>query len=183
VTSTFLYFQQVGITARAFPDRASQTAFFATVDLLVNCLTLGVQLFFTGRIVRLIGVGLALATLPLLSLAGFTLTAIAPTILTIIGFQVLRRAGNFAVARPTREVLFTVVPREDRYKAKSFIDTVVYRTGDQIGAWSSTLVGGVGLSGAGLSILAAALSLVWLANALWLGRRQDRLAATAAQAG
>jgi AAA family ATP:ADP antiporter len=86
----------------------------------------------------------------------------------------IRRAGNFAIARPTREVLFTVLPREDRYKAKSFIDTVVYRLGDQVGAWSFALLAGWGLTQ--VSIVAAAISGGWLVNSLWLGRRQDTLA-------
>ena len=87
--------------------------------------------------------------------------------------QVLRRAANFAIARPTREVLFTVVPREDRYKAKAFIDTVAYRTGDQIGAWSSTGIKALGLSGTAVAIVAVPLSVAWLINALWLGRAQS----------
>jgi ATP:ADP antiporter, AAA family len=92
----------------------------------------------------------------------------------IVAFQVLRRAGNFAIARPIREVLFTVVPREDRYKAKSFIDTVVYRLGDQVGAWSFTGIQGVGLGSAGIAGAAIPLSLAWLANSLWLGRAQEQ---------
>ncbi len=110
ITSTFLYFEQAGIAKRSFPDRASQTAFFAGVDLAVNVLTLGVQLFLTGRIVGRIGVGATLAILPAFSILGFAALAFAPTIAVIVAFQVLRRAGNFAIARPIREVLFTVVP-------------------------------------------------------------------------
>jgi AAA family ATP:ADP antiporter len=176
ITSTFLYFQQVGIAAKAFPDRGAQTAFFASVDLAVNVLTLAIQLFLTGRVVRLFGVGLALASLPLLTIFGFAVLVYAPTIATIVTFQVLRRAGNFGIARPTREVLFTVLPREDRYKAKSFIDTVVYRLGDQAGAWSYTLVGFLGWGGSALPLISIPLSALWLINAIWLGRRQEDLA-------
>jgi AAA family ATP:ADP antiporter len=176
ITATFLYFEQVGITARAFPDRAAQTQFFATVDLLVNALTLAIQLFLTGRIVRIFGVGLALASLPLLSIFGFAALVYAPTVAAVVGFQVLRRAGNFGVARPTREVLFTVLPREDRYKAKSFIDTVVYRLGDQVGAWAYALVGALGWGSRALPLVAIPISFIWLANAIWLGRRQEQLA-------
>ena len=86
------------------------------------------------------------------------------------------RAGNFAIARPTREVLFTVLPREDRYKAKSFIDTFVYRAGDQIGAWSYALLGLFGLGLAGTAFVAVPISIAWLLNGLWLGRKQERLA-------
>lgn len=179
ITSTFLYFEQAGIAKRSFPDRQSQTAFFASVDLAVNVLTLGVQLFLTGRIVGRIGVAATLAILPLFSIFGFAALAYAPTIGVIVGFQVLRRAGNFAIARPIREVLFTVVPREDRYKAKSFIDTVVYRLGDQAGAWSFTGIGALGLGAAGVSGVAVPLSILWLFISLWLGRAQERRRETA----
>src|SRR5580692_6270175 len=142
VTSTFLYFQQAAVVSHSFASRAAQTAFFATVDLGVNLLTLAVQLFLTGRILKRFGVGTTLSMLPLFSVLGFATVAVMPTLLSVVGFQLFRRAGNFAIARPTREVLFTVLPREDRYKAKSFIDTVVYRLGDQIGAWSFALLSG-----------------------------------------
>jgi AAA family ATP:ADP antiporter len=177
VTSTLLYLQQAGIVATAFKDRAAQTAFFALVDLAVNVVTLAIQLFLTGRILRALGVALTLAILPALSVLGFGALSLAPTIGAIVAFQVVRRAGNFAIARPTREVLFTVVAREDRYKAKNFIDTVVYRSGDQIGAWSQALIKGLGFGGVQMSIVALLLSAVWLANSLWLGRRQEEMAA------
>ena len=179
VTSTFLYFEQAGIAKRSFLDRGSQTAFFAQVDLLVNVLTLGVQLLLTGRIVRRLGVGWTLALLPAISAIGFAALAVSPTIAAIVGFQVLRRAGNFAIARPIREVLFTVVPREDRYKAKSFIDTVVYRLGDQVGAWSFTGIAALGFGATAVAATAVPLSLAWLVNSLWLGRAQERRAAEA----
>ncbi|HWH79274.1 MAG TPA: MFS transporter, partial [Candidatus Binatus sp.] len=136
ITSTFLYFQQTEIAKTHFTDRGARTAFFASVDLWVNILTLGAQLFLTGRALKRIGVALTLAFLPLLSIFGFSALAWAPAVMVLVLFQVVRRAGNFAFARPSREVLFTVVAREDKYKTKSFIDTVVYRLGDQVGAWS-----------------------------------------------
>lgn len=176
ITSTFLYFQQAAIVSHSFADRAAQTSFFATIDLCVNAMTLAVQLFFTGRIVRLIGVALALAILPVLTMAGFTALALAPSIAAIAVFQVIRRATDYAIARPTREVLFTVVPREDRFKTKGVIDTFVYRLGDQVGAWSMPLLAGFGAQAT--SLVAAAIAAVWLVNALWLGRRQRSLAAT-----
>ena len=101
----------------------------------------------------------------------------APTIAALVAFQVIRRAGNFAFARPTREVLFTVVPREDKYKAKSFIDTVVYRLGDQVGAWSYAGLGALGLAMTGVSLVAVPISILWLVNSLWLGRKQRALEA------
>ncbi len=177
VTSTFLYFQQAAVVSHSFESRAAQTAFFASVDLGVNALTLAVQLFLTGRILKRFGVGTTLSMLPLFSVLGFAAVAALPTLSSVVGFQLFRRAGNFAIARPTREVLFTVLPREDRYKAKSFIDTVVYRLGDQIGAWSFALLSSVfGLGLTQVSIVATAISGVWLVNSLWLGRRQDVLA-------
>jgi ATP:ADP antiporter, AAA family len=179
ITSTFLYFEQVNVAAKAFPDRGAQTSFFATVDLAVNVLTLLIQLFLTGRVVRLVGVGLALASLPLLSIVGFAVLVYAPTVVPVVAFQVLRRAGNFGIARPTREVLFTVLPREDRYKSKSVIDTVVYRLGDQAGAWSYALVGFLHWGASALPILAIPISAMWLVNAIWLGRRQEEMAANA----
>ncbi|WP_196805468.1 MFS transporter [Methylobacterium sp. 77] len=183
VTSTFLYFEQAGIAKRSFPDRGAQTAFFASVDLLVNLLTLGVQFFLTGRIVRRIGVGPSLALLPAASILGFAALAVSPTITAIVAFQVFRRAGNFAIARPIREVLFTVVPREDRYKAKTFIDTVVYRTGDQIGAWSYNGIAALGLGSTAVALTAVPLSVAWLASSLWLGRRQEARRAAMEKAG
>jgi len=176
VTSTFLYFQQAAVVSHSFQSRAAQTAFFASVDLGVNVLTLGVQLFLTGRILKRFGVGTTLSLLPVFSVVGFGVVALLPVLSSVVGFQLIRRAGNFAIARPTREVLFTVLPREDRYKAKSFIDTAVYRLGDQIGAWSFALLTALGLGLTEVSVVAAAVSGSWLANSWWLGRRQDVLA-------
>jgi ATP:ADP antiporter, AAA family len=176
VTSTFLYFQQAAVVSHSFQSRAAQTALFATVDLGVNVLTLIAQLFLTGRILKRFGVATTLSLLPVFSILGFGAIAFLPTLSSVVGFQLFRRAGNFAIARPTREVLFTVLPREDRYKAKSFIDTVVYRLGDQIGAWSFALLTALGLGLTQVSIVAAAISGFWLVNSLWLGRRQDTLA-------
>jgi AAA family ATP:ADP antiporter len=182
ITSTFLYFQQAGIVSRSFADRGAQTAFFATIDLLVNTLTLIVQLFFTGRLLVLFGVALALGFLPLLTMIGFGALAFAPTLSAIAVFQVLRRAGDYAIARPTREILFTVVPREDRYKAKSFIDTFVYRLGDQVGAWGVAGLRALGAGATELALVAIPIALLWLVNAVWLGRRQEARAKAAAAA-
>ena len=183
ITSTFLYFQQAEIARQSFADRGARTAFFARVDLWVNVLTLAAQLFLTGKVLRVIGVGFTLAMLPALSVIGFSGLALAPIMTVLVIYQVLRRAGNFAFARPTREVLFTVVAREDKYKAKSFIDTVIYRTGDQLGAWAYAGLGFAGLGMTGISVVAVPLSLVWLFNSVWLGRTQERLATRRVQAG
>src|SRR6266481_127715 len=144
--------------------------------MTVNTLTLLIQLLINGRIIKNLGVALTLTLLPALSVAGFFALGFAPTLWAVVIFQVLRRAGNFAVARPTRETCFTVVPREDKYKAKSFIDTFVYRAGDQLGAWSYAGMGLLGLGLAGISLAAVPISLVWLVNGWWLGRRNETLA-------
>ena len=181
ITSTFLYFQQAEIARQSFADRGARTAFFAGVDLWVNVLTLGAQLFLTSRLLRAVGVGWTLAMLPALSILGFGTLASMPTIAVLVAYQVLRRAGNFAFARPTREVLFTVVPREDKYKAKSFIDTVVYRLGDQVGAWSYAGLGVLGFGITGIALVAVPISCVWLVNGWWLGRKQNKLASETVQ--
>ena len=170
ITSTFLYFQQAAIVAASFSDRGSQTAFFATLDLCVNTVTLVIQLFVTGRVLGTLGIAVALALLPGLTALGFGVLAFAPTLATVAVFQVLRRSADYSIARPAREVLFTVVPREDRYKAKAFIDTFVYRLGDQVGAWSMALLGAI--SNAAGALVAILLAIAWLINALWLGRQQ-----------
>lgn len=176
ITATFLYFQQASLVRDNFHDRGAQTAFFAQIDLAVNVITLIVQLFFTGRIVGMLGVGLTLAILPALTLLGFGALTALPAVSTLVVFQVLRRSTDYAIARPTREVLYTVVPREDRYKAKSFIDTVVYRGGDQVGAWAYALIAMTGFGSTLMATIAIGLAAVWLINGLWLGRRQALLA-------
>ena len=175
IGSTFLYFFQAEIVNATYTDRGVRTAFFAKIDLLVNVLTLLTQAAFFGRLMKWIGVGATLALLPAVSVAGFLLLGLTPTVGVFVLFYVLRRAGNYAIARPAREVLFTVLPREDRYKAKSFIDTFVYRFGDQVGAWSFPLMGMLGLGMAGIAFVGAPMSAVWLFVALWLGRRQVQL--------
>ena len=176
-TSTFLYFQQAALAKAYFADSGSRTAFFASVDLAVNVLTLAVQLFLTARVLQTFGTARAAAFLPLLTLIGFAIFAIWPTIGVLVVFQVLRRVGNFGLAKPTREVLFTVLDREDKYKAKNVVDTVVYRLGDQVGSWSYALLALMGLGTVGVSVAAVPIAALWLANGWWLGSRHDALAA------
>jgi AAA family ATP:ADP antiporter len=182
ITATFLYFQQAEIVAATFDDRAVRTSFFARLDLLVNILTVGTQLFLTGRIIKLLGVAVTLAILPIMVMIGFTGLGLMPTLAVLATIQVLRRSTNFAVARPTRETLYTILPREDKYKAKNFIDTFVYRGGDQIGAWSYALMGWLGLTMVGIAFATVPLAGVWLLVAFWLGRRQTELASEASSA-
>lgn len=182
ITSTLVYFQQADITAHQFHDRAARTAFFAWVDLSVNALTVGIQIFLTGRLLKWLGVGMTLALLPVISLIGFLWMGITPVLSLLVVFQTVRRAGNYAVSRPAREVLFTVLRREDKYKAKSFMDTFVYRAGDQIGAWSYPVLKWFGLGLTGISFVAAPLAAVWCVLSLWLGRKQRAFADAKEQA-
>ena len=172
VTSTLVYFQQADIAGQAFADRAARTAFFAQLDVAVNVLTVLMQVFLTGRLLKWLGVGVTLALLPLVSLGGFVAMALAPSLVLLAAFQVARRAVNYAVSRPAREVLFTVLPREDKYKAKAFTDTFVYRTGDQVGAWAYPALRALGFGLAGVSAVGVPLTAAWVALSAWLGRRQ-----------
>jgi AAA family ATP:ADP antiporter len=175
VSSTFIYFQQADIVSRVFgDDRAGRTQLFANRDLAVNVLTLITQLFLTGRIVRWFGIGMALAFLPALTAVGFAILGASPGLAVVMLFDILRRSANFAIQRPAREALYTVLSRGDKYKAKNFNDTFVYRAGDQIGAWSYPAMVWLGLSLSGLSFSMVPLSVAWLALALWLGRRYLR---------
>lgn len=180
--STFLYFLQARIVEEAFADRAARAALFARIDVVVNVATLVLQTGVTGRLLSRLGVPATLAILPAVSVAGFVALGAWPTLAVLVVFQVARRATNFAVARPARELLYVPLSREDKYKAKNFLDTAVYRTGDQVGAWLDAGLAALGLGIAGLAAAAAPLAGVWLALAVWLGRRHRRLAG-AAEAG
>jgi AAA family ATP:ADP antiporter len=177
ITSTFLYFSQASVVSESFTNRGAQTAFFATIDLTVNAITLFIQVFLTGRLVGWLGVAIVLSMLPIVSMLGFGAIYLLPTLAAVAAFQVARRAGNFALTQPARQILYTVVSREDRYKAKNFIDTAIYRAGDQVGAWSYALIGflGWGLKEAG--VVSVVFSALWLLNSLWLGKRQEAMAA------
>jgi AAA family ATP:ADP antiporter len=176
VTATILYFQQAEIVQASFAERAARTVFFARIDLAVNVLTALIQVFFTGRIVRNIGVRLSLATLPLVCIFGFAALGDNTTLIALAGFQILRRTSNYAIARPCREMLYTVIPRDAKYKAKNFIDTFVYRLGDQTGAWSYAGLAALGFTAATISQLAIPLAAAWMLIGLWLGRRQREMA-------
>jgi len=172
--STFLYFEQGRLVAGAFADTASRTRFFALVDLGVSALTLLLQVAVTGRAMRRFGVGAALAALPVASALAFAAVALSPTVPVLGAAQVLRRALDYAVARPTREVLFTVVSREAKYKAKNAIETVVYRGGDAVSGWITAGLGALGIGFAGLAALAIPLAALWALLAHRLAREQER---------
>lgn len=174
--ATFLYFMQAQIVRDAFSDSAQRTALFASIDLSVNALTLLLQFFVTSRLVKWLGLGKVLAIVPLLLATGFIALGIAPVLAVLVVVQVIRRAGNYAITRPAREMLYVVLGREEKYKAKNFIDTVVYRTGDAISAW---LYAGLLSIGFGLSIIAfiaVPLALVWAWLGFGLGKQQTQLA-------
>lgn len=174
VGSTVLYFQQAEF-ASAIDDPGRRTAFFARLEQYVQALTLLTQTFLTGRVIALLGVTATLGLLPALSVLGFLSLGVAHAVGVFVVFQVLRRAGEFALAKPAREVLYTAMSREDKFKAKHLIDTFVYRAGDQIGAWSYRLLGSLGVGSAGIALLAAPIAAVWLGLAVWLGHRHAGL--------
>jgi len=179
VGSTFLYVLQARIVAEAITERAARAAFFARLDVAVNLLTLLLQTTVTGRVLARLGVGATLAVLPALSCAGFSVLALAPTLAVVATFQVVRRAANFALARPAREVLFVPLARADKYQAKTFLDTFVYRLGDQTGVWSERALRALGLGLTGTAGAAVPLAALWLGLAVVLGRHHARLAAKA----
>jgi ATP:ADP antiporter, AAA family len=180
IGSTFLYFEQSSIVGAAYADRATRTVVLARIELVVQLLTVFTEIFLTGRIIRWFGLVSALAFLPVVSMLGFGALASVPVFAALAAFVVLRRAGNFALTNPGMEVLFTVVPREDKYKAKSFIETFVYRGGDQISAWTFAGLTALGLGLSAISWVAVPVSAAWLGLGVWLSRRQTALQDAAA---
>jgi ATP:ADP antiporter, AAA family len=176
LTNTWAYFQQADLTQHHLQNRALRTSFLANIDIAVNTITVLIQIFLTGRLMKWFGVAITLVLMPLLSALGFAAIGLAPVLTVLATFQILRRAAGFALLRPAREVLFTVLRREDKYKAKSLIDTFGYRVGDQIGAWSYALMRLLGLGLVGISWLAVPIGAVWCALSIWLGRKQRQLA-------
>ncbi len=181
LAGTFLYFQQANIVAAASDDPAVRTRIFATIDLAIGILTILVQFFATGRLIARFGVGKAAAALPFVFVLGFIALSLTPALFVVIAFQAVQRATNFALSNPAREVLFTVLDREEKYKAKNVIDIVVFRGADAASGWLFSALRGLGLELSAISFLTVPVSAVWLALALALGRGQERRAATKAQ--
>ena len=178
ITSTWAYFQQTTLAGAALKTSADRTVFLSSLEIWVNCITLIIQVFLTGRFLKWFGVAFTLTALPLLSMLGFCAMAIAPSLAMLAFFQVIRRAGAYALMRPSREILFTVLKREDKYKVKSVTDTLGYRVGDQLGAWS---YGGLGANGLQLSLnaiswIAVPVTAGWCVLSIWLARKQQVLA-------
>jgi AAA family ATP:ADP antiporter len=177
VAATFLYFQQANIVAAASDDPAVRTRLFASVDLAVGVLTLIVQAFATGKFIERFGVGAALSFLPLVFAAGFAVLAAAPMLAVVIVFQALQRTANFAISNPAREVLFTVVARDEKYKAKNVVDIVAVRGADAAGGWLFAALRSLGMELRAISLVAIPLAVLCLALAVALGRGQERRAA------
>lgn len=173
---SFIYFEQKNLLAEF--SRPERTQILAYLDLAVNTLTILTALFVTSRIATRLGMSATLALIPLLVVIGMLVLAISPIIAVVLGLQVARRAGNYAITRPAREMLFTVVDRETRFKAKPVVDIVFYRGGDVIWAWAFTgLTTGLGLSLAAVAGVGALIAAIWAVVGIYLGRSFDRASA------
>jgi AAA family ATP:ADP antiporter len=183
VAATFLYFEQAAIVAKASDDPAVRTRIFASVDLAVGILTLAVQFVATGKLIQRFGVGPALALLPVVFAAGFAVLAAAPVLSIVIAFQALQRTANFAISNPARESLFTVVERDEKYKAKNVIDIIAVRGADAVGGWLVTGLRALGMEARAIALSAIALAAAGIALSAALGRAQARRAASVPKAG
>lgn len=171
-TGTVLYFAQGTIVSEAIQDTDERVRLFSWINFAVQSLTLVLQIFVAARIIRAIGVGFTLIILPLVYAAGFSTLAAAPTLAVVVVFQVLRRGTAYGVAKPTKETLFTLVGDEEKYKSKSFIDTVVFRGGDALAGWLFAGLRGLGLSLGAVSVVTLPVAGVWVWLGLFLGRKQ-----------
>ena len=169
--STIVYFQLGDLITKAFDSKEARTQAYATIDLTVNSLAVLVQLFGTGRIIQRFGVQTGLLLNPIIMVIAFLAVAFSPVLMILGGIQIVRRVAEYAVAKPTREMLFTVVDQESKYKAKNVIDTVVYRFGDFSSAWVSAAVLPYGVTG--LAIFGAITSVAWFPIAYMLGKRYE----------
>jgi AAA family ATP:ADP antiporter len=174
--STVLYFVQSHLVGEAIPDRALRRAFLARIDLAVNVLTIATQTFLSARILQRLGVGLTLAVLPVVAALGFFALGSVPgsaALTALLAVRVLYDSSRHALAKPAREVLFTTVTREQRYKSKAFIDAAVYRGGDLLSGWIYAAMAALGMSVAAIALAAAPVAVAWALLGLRLGR--DRL--------
>lgn len=173
MNSTALYFIQASIISVHFTDDATRTAVFAGIDLSVNVLSVLGQGLLTGRLIRRLGLGWSLALLPVGCVIGFAALAVAPVLAALLSFQIARRVMDYAIARPAREVLYTTVDRSERYKAKSVIDTVVYRGGDALMGWAFAGLKVLGLGLGGVALVSIPLAGLWAIVGGWIGRRSE----------
>ena len=171
--STFLYFQQAQIVRDSFADPAQRTTVFAAIDFATNALTIAIQVFLTSRMVNAFGLGWTLAMVPLLLGVGFLALGATPLLGILVVVQVVRRAGNYAIMKPSREMLYVVLGREEKYKAKNVIDTLVYRSGDVVSAWVYTGLQALGLGLSGIAFIAVPLAGCWAWICYRLGGMQE----------
>jgi AAA family ATP:ADP antiporter len=178
--STFLYLEQQAFVAKAFHSADERTRFFSGIDFWVQAASLTIQLLLFGRLFKWFGMRLVLASVPVIMTAGYAVFAAAPRFMVLVVVYAVRRVADYALTRPCRDALFTVVSREEKYKAKSLIDTFVYRGGDALsGSLYKELTGGFGAGPAAIGWLGAGISAVWTVLALALGRAQERASAPA----
>ena len=171
--TTFLYFEQARLVAALFPDRDDQVRVFSVIDIVVQAGALLAQVFVTGRVARTLGVRVLLAGVPLLVCAGFVGLALAPGFAMLAALMIVRRIGEHAFVRPGREMLFAPLDAQSKYKAKAFIDTVVYRAGDAGSAWLKSALDLLGQGAAWAAVAGAACALAWGALGWYLGGRAD----------
>ena len=170
---SFAYFEQKNLLVDF--DRATRTQILGGVDFVVNCLTFGIGMFATGRIVTRFGMPFTLAIVPVFVAIGLLILAFAPLLTVLLAFQVGRRAGNYAITRPGREMLFTAVDRETRFKAKPVIDIAVYRGGDAVSGMAfAGLTDGLGLGLGAVAAVGAGIASVWALLGRYLGRIFER---------
>lgn len=174
---TYFYLEQARIVGAAIVDRAARVQMLARVDLAVSLLTITLQVFMTGRVMSKLGLGLSIACVPIVAIGGVIALAIAPVVGVILAIMIAERALGFAFANPAARVLWTVVDREAKYKAQSFVDTVVFRGGDAASGWVfGTLSKTMGLGGAAIAFVTVPFAVLWLALSLKLAVMHARMA-------
>lgn len=173
---SFVYFEQKNLLAQFIETRAERTEVLAMVDWVVNILTFAIGMFATGRIVERFGMAVTLSLVPFVIAAGLLVLAFAPLLTVVLVLQVVRRAGNYAITRPSREMLFTAVDRETRFKAKPVIDIAVYRGGDAVSSIAfAGLTDGVGLGLGAMAAVGAGIAALWGVVGRYLGRMFTRM--------
>lgn len=170
---TFFYLEQVRIMSETMSSSADRTQLFAELDLAVNTITLLTQVFITGALLRKIGLIFGLVILPVIAVFTLAITGLMPTLVVVSIASVIRRACEFAIGKPAREILYTVVSRQERYKAKNFIDTVVSRGSDVVSTWSHAGLRGLGMSTAQMAFAAIPVCFVMIGAGIYLGRQQE----------
>jgi len=173
---TFLYMFTAQLVQESIPDPDQQTQFFSNINIATLALSLLGQLFLVRHVVGRFGIGVSLALMPVVSIAGFAMLAINPTLAGLAILTIARRGLGFGFTKPSTDMLYSVVPPEDKYKSKNFIDTAVYRGGDLVGTWAIRGLGALGLGISAISWVMVPFTALWAAIALWLGRDYRRRA-------